>query len=182
MWAITEFSCRMWFVSCTVSLVYCSFPRMWASTISSRLLKSSAFCFAPILFQIFAFEFLQGLPLWSNLVKIFISFFTVMPVVLFLSSLFPVFFPTSFSSAFVPLEKYPKETCSVFHIFFPFPFIIHQTPCMSLITSPSSVPVWWDISSWIYNPLLFFIDSSSGFFWSGIVCDKTLSSVYCTIR
>lgn len=92
-------------------------PGYKAVLLSSHSLNSSAFCYAPLLFQTLIFKFLQGLTFWSNLVNMFALFFATVTVFLFLSSLH-VFFPTSFTSAFVPLGQIPKKRLVMFSTFF----------------------------------------------------------------
>lgn len=100
-------------------------PGCKAVFLLSHSLNSSAFCSVPLLFQTFMSEFLQELSFLSNLMNMFISFFatiTVFVPILTLCVLF-YFFHVCFYSTWTNSQK---ETCNVFHIFFLFPFLIHQ--------------------------------------------------------
>lgn len=143
-WTIIAFACRICFLLCIISWAHCSFSRIWASTLSSHFLKSSALCFAPLLFQIIVFEFLQGFPLLSNLVNIPTSFLSTMTIFLLLSYFFlllPIFFHTSSSPPFEQLGQISKRgqtthlgcfPCIFPNSFYNSPSFFHISQCKSI--------------------------------------------------
>lgn len=163
-WTIIAFSCRICFLLCIISWAHCFFSRIWASTLSSHFLKSSALCFAPLLFQIIVFEFLQGFPLWSNLVNIPTSFLSAVTISLLLPYFFlllPIFFNTSSSSPFEQLGQISKRDVWCFPCFFVCFFFFPSSFC----NSPSFFHIYQCKS--IFHPHLmrhFILDKPSLFF------------------